>query len=762
MNYYLNLFHLHLKSLSCTFNQSFEHFKCKADSDEIHIYYTNPNNPDTDGDGVTDPQDIDPLIDLQLSLKVKRVYSSEYTYTWREAETWDASGNYASRGSPWTIEYNDDASNREYTRQADTIGINDYAEWLYTVEKAGMYHVWIRYHRSPIGCSNVVPIWKSLGYPDDEFFVKRWDDGAPSYDATWYTRPEYESIWQWSWFGVVYMHTGDGTLRIENRPEEGLDPNKREGDANNYMEIDNILITDDPNCAPTGKGFEGGADTVIGYPSPEVWDPDSPPDFYVKTSIGGVWYTSQVWYDDYNVLNDWIVTQNVPDNVATVPVCIELYDEDGSIDQKCDIGLNPGPATQDSCNLIYNLNTGTWSGDDSVDDIDFIGRTCGEVDGDERNFDADVIFELYQNDYDQDGITYWQEVFGPYDGSIQPTVTNNRYAVIVGGGASGKLRQQNDIGSYSSPYKGTYFRYNEGYGWTDYTMRVDMMTTDDIDTDNEEIGVMFRYQNANNYYLFRWENNGATDKMRLWKFVNGVKTSLGEVSSDLTRDQWYTIEVRVSGSNINIYKNINAPLSLGASAFQLVFSKVDSSLSSGTIALFTWRDRGAYFDDIYVKNPSGDYLLSEGFDYGRLDQWTKVDEALGSSNWGITSIGVDQEDFYVGPDYIVRELHLIAHIPETMIMYLSADKYRDVDGDGVNDVDGVSIKPNVQYLLEEWFSTYSDSNDLNLFYIFDHGFSDGAGSYVMIDSDRNGALGGSGDKVMILRLILGYRIIILV
>jgi hypothetical protein len=375
-------------------------------------------------------------------------------------------------------------------------------------------------------------------------------------------------------------------------------------------------------------------------------------------------------------------------------------------------------------------------------DTDFIGRTCGEVDGLDWDYDANVIFEVEQTDYDNDGITYWQETH-VYNNSISPEVKNDRYAVIVGAGASCKLRQKSNIGSWDYPYKGTYLRYDRGYGWTDYTLYVDLMTIERFpDGDKEDIGVMFGYQDPDNYYLLRWEENDyGDDRMLLWKFVDGVRTELHDpVYTDLKENQWYTLKIKLVGNYITVDKYKNRPLDGHIYLWERIFNVYDSSLSHGSIALFTWRNRGARFDDILVKKPDGDILLSEGFDYGRIDEWTAVDEASGSSQWELTPLSVDQEDFYIQPDFVYRVLRLVAHYDKNHIVYLSADKYRDADGDGTNDVNGVSMKGSVEYLINDWLDERSDSNDLNLIYIFDHGNYDEVKetSYIAIDSDRDG------------------------
>lgn len=778
-----------------------------TDDQEINIYFTDPYDPDTDDDGISDPDDVDPLVDLEVTVKVKRVYASEYTYTWREGETWDScsktiifndfkqydlqsakevvslilgDGSISTSvkkvfsdispeiikdqsaeevvslipddrsistsvkaeihsifsAKDWKILSHPEASNGQYTRQYNRNGVNDWAEWDFTVNKAGVYHIWIRSHRYEDACSNVWPMWNG-----EDFFVKTWDDTwprffplfhGPAYDICWHQPDSVSELWQWTWYGAVNMEDGESSLRIENRYESPVF--ERPGNPQDFITVDNILITDDPNCVPTGKGVEGEEDTTIGYAQPPEFDSQTPPDFYVKTIIAGTTDQSPIWYNDYNVLEDWSTTVDVPDDDEAVPLTIELWDEDGATDQLCDIS----PIGQ-TCNIVYNLESGTWTGDDSLADIDFIGRTSGEVDG-EWDFDANVIFEISQNDYDNDGITYWQEVWGPYDGSISPLERNDRYAVIVGAGASCKLMQKNDIGSTMYPYKGTYLRYEQGYDWTDYTFYVDLMTNELVpDGYNEDIGVMFRYQDEDNYYLLRWEQNEDNDRMVLWKFVDGVKTDLGEVYTDLEENQWYTLKIVLSGNHISVWKNKNMPLNGFVEMWTIVFNLDDSSLSSGSIGLFTWKNKGARFDDILVENPDGDILLSEGFDYERKDRWTIVDEASGSSQWELTQLSADQEDFYIGPDFAYRALRLAAHYDENDIVYLSADKWRDADGDGINDVNDVCVKDSVEYLLEDWLSDRSDSNDLNLIYIFDHGsYSELEGSFVGLDSDRDG------------------------
>jgi hypothetical protein len=67
-----------------------------------------------------------------------------------------------------------------------------------------------------------------------------------------------------------------------------------------------------------------------------------------------------------------------------------------------------------------------------------------------------------------------------------------------------------------------------------------------------------------------------------------------------------------------------------------VFSVRDTSLSSGTIGLYSWFNQGSIFDDILVTDPVGTVLLSDDFNVGNFTDWTIVDEdgaREGPSQW---------------------------------------------------------------------------------------------------------------------------------
>ena len=132
------------------------------------------------------------------------------------------------------------------------------------------------------------------------------------------------------------------------------------------------------------------------------------------------------------------------------------------------------------------------------------------------------------------------------------------------------------------PKLGTYAYWQGGIGWTNYTTEVTIKSAD-----NDAIGIMFRYQDENNYYRFSWDKERSY--RRLVKCVNGQFTLLAQDSVPYVIGQNYRLKIGAHGSTLQV--------SIDGSP---IFSVNDSSLSSGTIALYSWGNTGSYFDNIRV------------------------------------------------------------------------------------------------------------------------------------------------------------------
>jgi hypothetical protein len=187
-----------------------------TDDDEIEIYDTDPANPDSDEDGITDGQEIsngsDPLLSDTESEDIK---------TWIEAESGDLvfpMGEYSD----------DNASSGEYVEvpngsgsSFDPLEDSGYTEYRFNVLKSGDYVIWGRVLAESAG--------------DNSFFVEVDGEGY----AEWHA-PQSES---WIWDEIpctYYLEAGEHRLVIKQR-EDGT-------------KIDKILVTNDMEYVPDGMG----------------------------------------------------------------------------------------------------------------------------------------------------------------------------------------------------------------------------------------------------------------------------------------------------------------------------------------------------------------------------------------------------------------------------------------------------------------------------------------------------------------------------
>lgn len=147
----------------------------------------------------------------------------------------------------------------------------------------------------------------------------------------------------------------------------------------------------------------------------------SDPDFYVKVFINGKEFKSPVWRNQKYVYESWKATLNVPDDVEFVNITIQLWDADAGMDKLCDIdnNIDDYPKSYD-LDLVYSIKTGHWFGDDYISppegywgypDLSGYGRANGCDDNSiyQNDRDCEIWFDIYQNDYDGDGIPYWVE-----------------------------------------------------------------------------------------------------------------------------------------------------------------------------------------------------------------------------------------------------------------------------------------------------------------------------------------------------------------
>ena len=157
----------------------------------------------------------------------------------------------------------------------------------------------------------------------------------------------------------------------------------------------------------------------------------SDPDFYVKVIINDEEFTSPVWENMKYVYDpQWSATLDVPDDKEFVNITIQLWDSNPQGDRLCDLSNNYGNYNESfDIDLVYSIKAGHWSGDDWLNpswggiDPSGYGRLNGCDDNSiyQNNRDCEMWFDIYQNDFDGDGIPYWTEVNAF---NTDPTVDN--------------------------------------------------------------------------------------------------------------------------------------------------------------------------------------------------------------------------------------------------------------------------------------------------------------------------------------------------
>jgi hypothetical protein len=105
---------------------------------------------------------------------------------------------------------------------------------------------------------------------------------------------------------------------------------------------------------------------------------------------------------------------------------------------------------------------------------------------------------------------------------------------------------------------------------------------------DEAGGVVFRYIDANNYYLAR--ANAIQENVALYKVENGERTQIAVARHDLPLNVWETLKVSVRGARLQVYVDHRRILQ----AWDATFG------GSGKVGLWTVGDSVTYFDDFRV------------------------------------------------------------------------------------------------------------------------------------------------------------------
>ncbi|WP_158409483.1 metallophosphoesterase [Gloeocapsa sp. PCC 73106] len=134
--------------------------------------------------------------------------------------------------------------------------------------------------------------------------------------------------------------------------------------------------------------------------------------------------------------------------------------------------------------------------------------------------------------------------------------------------------------------QGTYAYYNspEAVNWRDYSLEATV-----ANEDNEGIGVLFYYQDPDNYYKLELDANQRFTQ--LFQRVDGVETTLARSRNHYALNTDTHLRVDIDDNRISAWMDgeriFNNPIE-------------DRQLTEGTVALYSWGSQGASFDDITV------------------------------------------------------------------------------------------------------------------------------------------------------------------
>jgi hypothetical protein len=194
----------------------------------------------------------------------------------------------------------------------------------------------------------------------------------------------------------------------------------------------------------------------------------------------------------------------------------------------------------------------------------------------------------------------------------------------LGGGA---LKQKSNLWGGNaapvSPLKPGTLAIAGETAWRDYRVTVECSADDD-----DAIGVVFRYRDPKNYYLFALD--AERSYRRLVKVANGAFTILWQSAGGYTVGDPLRLTVDAIGERLSGY--------LGATR---LFTVTDPDHGQGCVGLYCWANDGARFDRVEVTSPPRDAfaLLRDNFAGPGLAPWTVVDKGTVSapSLWSVAN-----------------------------------------------------------------------------------------------------------------------------
>lgn len=108
--------------------------------------------------------------------------------------------------------------------------------------------------------------------------------------------------------------------------------------------------------------------------------------------------------------------------------------------------------------------------------------------------------------------------------------------------------------------------------------------------DDQGGGIVWRYQNGDNYYICRM--NPLEDNFRVYKVVAGRRMMLATTKNDVKVPvgEWHTIKIAMEGEKIECYLD----------GKKLLDAKDDTIKDAGKVGLWTKADAQTHFDNVSI------------------------------------------------------------------------------------------------------------------------------------------------------------------
>ena len=172
---------------------------------------------------------------------------------------------------------------------------------------------------------------------------------------------------------------------------------------------------------------------------------------------------------------------------------------------------------------------------------------------------------------------------------------------------------------------------------------------DDSDWKYGAIGVLFGYQDANNYY--RFEMNALKGYRKLWRRQGGVLTELSISSQSYVGGQWVTLRIVHQNGVILVFMD-----------GQEVSATRDGTFSNTRLGLFCSGNSSCSFDDIVVKGAPSEPMLGLNLPDGGVpthaqgEYFVDTDGTLNVSGFATLASGVGGIEFVVDGAQTVTDL----------------------------------------------------------------------------------------------------------